>query len=162
MALKGRLTKLYNCFSLSHHVHYITGICSTNYKPIHYNYVTMSATASKITSLTIVYSTVYSSADQRKPLSSASLAFVRGIRRWPVNTPHKGPVTRKMFPFDDVIMHLLIQSQRSDTFFSTSFMGQQDKMTILLHGTYWRQRRNQSGTEIMIKAKVAQLVLITI
>ena len=37
--------------------------------------------------------------------SSASLAFVRGIHRWPVNSPHKLPVTRKMFPFDDVIMN---------------------------------------------------------
>ena len=27
-----------------------------------------------------------------------------GIHRGPVNSPHKGPVTRKMFPFDDVIM----------------------------------------------------------
>ena len=36
--------------------------------------------------------------------SSTSLAFVWGIHRWPVNSPHKGPVTRKMFPFDDVIM----------------------------------------------------------
>ena len=36
--------------------------------------------------------------------SSASLVFVRGIRRWPVNSPHKGPVTRKMFTFADVIM----------------------------------------------------------
>ena len=52
--------------------------------------------ASQITSLTIVYPTVYSSAD-KKPQSSASLAFVRGIHRWPVNSPHKGPVTRKMF-----------------------------------------------------------------
>ena len=43
-------------------------------------------------------------ADQRKHQSSASLALVRGIHRWPVNSPHKGPVTRKMFPFDDVIM----------------------------------------------------------
>ena len=50
------------------------------------------------------YSTVYSGADQRKHQSSASLAFVWGIDRWPVNSPHKGPVTRKMFPFDDVIM----------------------------------------------------------
>ena len=33
-----------------------------------------------------------------------SLAFVRGIHRWPVNSPHKRPVTRKMFPFDDVIV----------------------------------------------------------
>ena len=46
----------------------------------------------------------YSDADQRNHQSSASLAFVRGIHRGPVNSPHKGPVTRKMFPFDDVIM----------------------------------------------------------
>ena len=60
----------------------------------------MSTMASQITSLTIVYSTVYSRADQRKHQSFASLTFVR----WPVNSPHKEPVTRKMFPFDDVIM----------------------------------------------------------
>ena len=70
----------------------------------HYNDVIMNPMASRITSLTIVYSTVYSGADQRKHQSYASLAFVRGIHRWPVNSPHKGPVTRKMFPFDDVIM----------------------------------------------------------
>ena len=40
----------------------------------------------------------------KKNQSSASLAFVRGIHWWPVDSPHKGPVTRKMFPFDDVIM----------------------------------------------------------
>ena len=62
----------------------------------------MGSVASQITSLTIVYSTVYS--DQRKLSSSASLAFVRGIHRGPVNSPHKWPATRKMFPFDDVIM----------------------------------------------------------
>ena len=62
----------------------------------------MGAIASQITSLTIVYS----DADQRKHQSSASLAFVRGIHRGPVNSPHKWPVTRKMFPFDDVIMTL--------------------------------------------------------
>ena len=44
------------------------------------------------------------SADQRKHQSSTSLAFVRATYRWSVNSPHKGPVTRKMFPFDDVIM----------------------------------------------------------
>ena len=71
---------------------------------LHYNDVIMSTMASQITSLTIVYSTAYSGADQRKHQSSASLAFVRGIHRWPVNSPHKGPVTREMFPFDDVIM----------------------------------------------------------
>ena len=64
----------------------------------------MGSMASQIISLTIVYSTVYSDADQRKHQSSASLAFVWGIHRGPVNTPHKWPVTRKMFPFDDVIM----------------------------------------------------------
>ena len=64
----------------------------------------MGAMASQITSLTIVYSTVYSGADQRRHQSSASLAFMRGIHRWPVNSPHKWPVMRKMFPFDDVIM----------------------------------------------------------
>ena len=63
----------------------------------------MGVMASQITSLTIVYLTVYSGADQRKRQSSASLAFVWGIHRWPVNYPHKGPVTRKIFSFDDVI-----------------------------------------------------------
>ena len=64
----------------------------------------MSAMASQITGVTIVYSTVCSGADQRKHQSFASLAFVRGIHRSPVNSPHKGPVTRKMFLFDDGIM----------------------------------------------------------
>ena len=64
----------------------------------------MGAIASQITSLTIVFSTVYLDTDQRKHQSSASLAFVRGIHRRPVNSPHKWPVTRKMFPFDDVSM----------------------------------------------------------
>ena len=70
----------------------------------HYIDVIMGAVASQIASLTIVYSTVYSDADQRKHQSSASLAFVRGIHRGPVNSPHKWSVTRRMFPFDDVIM----------------------------------------------------------
>ena len=75
----------------------------------------MSLIASQITSLTIVYSTVYSDADHRKHQSSASLAFVRGIRRGPVNSPHKGPVTRKMFPFDDVIIYTYIYMHIYDT-----------------------------------------------
>ena len=70
----------------------------------HYCDVIMGAMASQITSLTIVCSTVYSGADEGKHQSSALMTFVRGIHRWPVNSPHKGPVTRKMFPFDDVIM----------------------------------------------------------
>ena len=82
---------------ISHHIH------------PHYNDVIMGAMAPQITSITIVYSTVYSGRS-KKHQSSASLAFVRGIHRWPVNSPHKRPVTRKMFPFDDVFMPIPITS----------------------------------------------------
>ena len=75
-------------------------------KWFHYIGAIMSTMAYQITSLTIIYATVYLSADQRKHQSSASLAFVWGINRWPVNSPHKGPVMRKTFPFDDVIMFI--------------------------------------------------------
>ena len=71
----------------------------------HYCDVIMTTMASQITSLTIVYSAVYSGPDRIKHQSSASLAFVWGIHRGPVNSPHKWSVTRKMFPFDDVIMY---------------------------------------------------------
>ena len=64
----------------------------------------MGVIASQISSLKIAYSIVYSGADQSKHQSSASLAFVRGIHRGPVNSPHRWSVPRKMFPFDDVIM----------------------------------------------------------
>ena len=74
-----------------------------------YNDVIMSTVASQITSGSIVGSGV----DQRKHRSSASLAFVRGIHRGPVNSPHKGPVTRKMFLFDDVIMRFLFSPQHT-------------------------------------------------
>ena len=76
----------------------IISYCFTH---LHYNTVITGAIASQITSLTI-----YSGADQRKYQSSASLAFVRGIPRWPLNSPHKGPVTREMFPLDDAIMEI--------------------------------------------------------
>ena len=64
----------------------------------------MSAMASQIIGVCIVCSTVGSVADQRKHQSSAPLAFVQGIHRWLVNSPRKRPVTRKILPFDDVIM----------------------------------------------------------
>ena len=70
----------------------------------HYTDFLMGPMASQITSLTIVYSTANSGGDQRKHQSSASLTFVQGIHRWSVNSPHKWPVTRNFFPFDDVIM----------------------------------------------------------
>ena len=80
---------------------------STQNSKLHYDDVTRSLMASQITSLTIVYSTIYSGVEQKKNQSFASLAFVRGIHRGPVNSPHKWPVTRKMFPFGDVIMERL-------------------------------------------------------
>ena len=69
----------------------------------HYSHVIVHPIASQITRRTIVYLTVYPGADQRKHKSSASLAFVRGIYRWSVYSPHNWPVTLKIFPFDDVI-----------------------------------------------------------
>ena len=66
----------------------------------------MTAMASPITGVSMLCSIVYSGSDQRKPQNSASLAFVGVIQRWPVNSPHKGPATRKMFPFDNVIMKI--------------------------------------------------------
>ena len=66
--------------------------------------VIMDTMASQITSVTTVYSAVYSGADQRKHQSSASLAFVRGINQWPVNSLQKWQVMWIMILFDDVIM----------------------------------------------------------
>ena len=82
-------------------------INETEYNAVcwHYIDIIMGAVASQITSVSILCSTVVSGADQRNHQSSASLAFVRGIHRWPVNSPHKRSVTRKMFPFYDVIMN---------------------------------------------------------
>ena len=73
------------------------------YYAMHYSDVTMSTMASQISGVLIVCSTVFLGAEQRKHQSFASLASVRGIHRWPMET-------WKMFPFDDVIMeqyHLL-------------------------------------------------------
>ena len=90
------LKKWYDSHSLVHF--------RLKYVLLHYNDVIMGAMASQITSLTIAYSTVYSGADQRKLQSSASLVFVWGIHRWPMNSPYKWPIARKMFPFDYGIM----------------------------------------------------------
>ena len=72
--------------------------CSDSYNfplaPTHYSDDIMSAIVSQITGASLVW----------KHQSPASLAFVRGIHLWPMDSPHKRPVTRKMFPFDDVIM----------------------------------------------------------
>ena len=83
-------------------------ICELDLKIFNlYSDVIRGVMVSQITSLTVVvYPTVYSGTDQRKHQSSASLAFVRGIHRWPVNSLHKWPVMQKIFPFDN-IMHFI-------------------------------------------------------
>ena len=92
-----------------------------NWSTMHYTDVKMGAIASQITSLTIVYSTVYSGADQRKRQSSESLAFEWGIHSGQVNSPHKWPVTWKTFPFDDIIMETWDLFQNRDASQVTHF-----------------------------------------
>ena len=70
----------------------------------HYSGIIISSMASQITGISVVYSTICSGAHKRKHQSSASLTFVKEIHRWPGTSPHKGPETRKMIPFDEVIM----------------------------------------------------------
>ena len=86
----------------------------------HSNEDIMNAMASQTTGVSIVCSTDGSGADQRKHQSSASLAFVRGIHRWPVNSPSKIPVTRKMFTFDDAIMVHILQVRSCDMYMRAS------------------------------------------
>ena len=88
-----------------------------------YNDVIMSAMASQSPASRLFTLPFIQGADQRKHQSSASLAFVRGIHRWPVNSPHKRPVKRKIFSFDDGIMAtagviMTTQSQTLNTFHS--------------------------------------------
>ena len=64
---------------------------------IHYSDVIMSVMASQITATRIDFSTIFSGVDQGKHQSSTSLAFVRGIHQWPVDSPYKGPVKWKIF-----------------------------------------------------------------
>ena len=83
---------------------YVWCILCSRELSFHYSDVIMIAIAFQISSVSIVCSIVSSCADQRSHESSASLAFVMGIHRWPVDSTHKRPVTWKMFLFDNVIM----------------------------------------------------------
>ena len=90
--------------SIHYQDNYIVSVTAYSdvYAPlVHYSDVMMSAMGSQITGVSIVCSTVCSGAYQRTHQSSASLAFYEGN---PPDSPHKGPVTRKMFLFDNVIM----------------------------------------------------------
>ena len=90
--------------TLWHHILSTSQYLCIAFVCFHYNDVIMGAMAYQITGVSIVYSAVCPGADQIKHQSSASLTFVSGIHRWPVNSPHRGSVTPKMFPFHDVIM----------------------------------------------------------
>ena len=82
----------------------VTEDITSTYSMRHHNSdVIISAMASQ-SGVSIVCSIVWSGTDQWKHQSYTPLAFVKGIHRWPVDSPHKGPVTSKMFLFDDVIM----------------------------------------------------------
>ena len=100
----------------------------------HHNDVVMGTMASQITGVSIVCLTVCSEADQSKHQSPASLAFVRGIYRWPVYFPHKGPVTRKMLPFDDAVMSTKIWFLCTTSIYLTEPMVE---MTVI---TWWDPR----------------------
>ena len=102
--------------------------CCAQYSIVHYNNIIMSVMVSQITSITIVYSTGYSGTDQRKHQSSASLAFVRRIRQWPVNSPHKGPVTWKWF-------HSRCHHELALLYWDFQFM--QDILYLTLAGGQW-------------------------
>ena len=64
----------------------------------------MSSMTSQINGVSSVWLTICSGADHRNHKSSVSLEFLKGIHRWLMDSPHKGPVMRRIFPFDDVIM----------------------------------------------------------
>ena len=101
----------------------------TGIYPGHYNDIIMSAMSSQLTNIKNVRSTVYSGTDQSKHQSSAPLAFVRGIYRSPVNSPHKWPITRKMFPSNDVIMGFITMPRTVDS----TIRGSKEGVAILSH-----------------------------
>ena len=98
--------------------------------------VVVAAAATVVVTVAVATST---SDAQRKHQSSTSLAFVRGIHRWPVNSPHKGPVTRKMFPFDDVIM---MDEFHDVTYFVFPLKVQVDNVEIDMRWGYQRHNVN--------------------
>ena len=99
----------------------------------------MSTMVSQITGVMIVCSGVCSGADQIKHQSSALLAVVRGIHRWPVNSHHKGPVPRKMFPLDDETKRSKEEgiALEADSRHDGNFMYSMS-LSVVLSSTLWR------------------------
>ena len=114
----------------------------------------MSAIASRITSSTIVYSTVYSGAYQRKHQNSASLAFVREFHRW----PHIGPATRKMLPFDDVIMHGWELVWTASLAKSTTTNNKSVMVSQLVKGAYFKSLRWLSSNEVSSSGQLSNFI----
>ena len=98
----------------------------------------MDAMAPQITGILIVYTTVWSGEDKKKHQSFASLAWVTGIHRWPVNSPQNGPVTRKKFSFDDVIVirimrMYILRSKCRNGIVSEKYVNCNSKLSTLHH-----------------------------
>ena len=126
------MKNLWLVFQLKAYYYYIENI--------HYNDVIMTTIASQIISLTVVYSTIYSDADQRKHQSSVCVTgFCVGNSPGPVNSPHKWPVTRKMFPFDDFIMLLYCTISISLVMFEIKYLFLRILPNfLLLSGMTWK------------------------
>ena len=121
---------------------------------LHFNDIIMSTMASQITSLTIIYSTVYSGADQRKHESSASLVFLRRIQRRPVNSPHA--LLERLYPIFPMFRfeHAIKSNQILDPQFlltkpefacQASDVTNQARQSGLTWGLYWHLYLTQCG-----------------
>ena len=120
----------------------------------HYADVIMSALVSQIAGVPMFSTTVCSGVDRRKHQSSASVAFVRGFQRWPVNSPHKRPVTRKMFKFDDVViiqqpLHSFGRCRAYEVFRQQSHCPKQCWPRPVLHG-FTRPQRVKTPSWILL------------
>ena len=116
----------------------------------HCSDVIMSAMVSQITGAAIVYSIVCLVTDHGKHLSSASLAFVRGIHRQPVNSPHKEPVTRKMFPFAYIIMIIAAAAFYTQQLNINWFLRHEGRSCCLLHASIQYKLVPETGGEILL------------
>ena len=109
------LSKVYiqlfiSIYSYLYHNAHLSKSCCYDVHREHYSNDIMGAMASQIIKFTVVYTTIYSGADQRKHQSSASLAFMWRIHRWPMSSPHKGPVIQKIImKYDNDIIACLIK-----------------------------------------------------
>ena len=107
---------MWTCFSMVYWFSYFNSILIKTFLHLKFLYGTFASQwrhndreVSQITGVSVVYSTVFfSGSDQRNYLRSASLAFVWGIHRRPMNSPNKGPLTREICPYDNVIRQIVI------------------------------------------------------